>query len=642
MSEYKGIKGFQVQTRTEDPTPFAQALADNPYAGVWASGGNLNTAKSDVNLAGTQTQAVGFAGDSSPGYLAQTENYNGSSWPEVNDLSNARAISAGNGAYTSALCYSGLTPAPTYATTGTVQTESWDGTNWTEVNDLNTARRDTGTGIGASSTSALCGDGRNSPPNSAMVDKIESWDGSSWTEVAELNTPRFSSAGAGSQTSAMIMSGRGVPGAPGGAGQGCFLAETWNGSTWTETTEFNTMRSGGGSTGANSSAILLYGGFDHQAPGRTVNTESWDGSSWTEVNNMATARNNLGGTGPYTIAITAGGVTPSYTAATEEWAFSGIDPSTTPAADYADAITGDFYYNSSTGQFKTVNTGGAPIGTWASGGSMNTARRGLSGAGIQTAAVVFGGYISANSALTELYDGSSWTEVSDLNSARFGLRGIGTTTAAFGVGGGNPRPSLGDKVESWDGSSWTETTEVNTGRMQFAGVSNQGTTTALIVAGGYTTTNVGNTESWNGSAWTEVNDLNTASSQGSSGLGTQTAALAAGKHPYASPQSCEQWDGTNWTEVAELNTPRGEDMGSNGTTTSGLLYGGYFNPPSANKANTESWNGSTWTEQADLSTARYALSGSGASASSAIAAGGYASKNSTATEEWTAADFQIK
>ena len=46
--------------------------------------------------------------------------------------------------------------------------------------------------------------------------------------------------------------------------------------------------------------------------------------------------------------------------------FSGLE-STTPAADYADAITGDFYYNSTTGQFKTVNTGG--IGSWSSGGT---------------------------------------------------------------------------------------------------------------------------------------------------------------------------------------------------------------------------------------------------------------------------------
>ena len=33
MSEYKGIKGFQVQTRTEDPSMHKQA--DNPYAGLW-------------------------------------------------------------------------------------------------------------------------------------------------------------------------------------------------------------------------------------------------------------------------------------------------------------------------------------------------------------------------------------------------------------------------------------------------------------------------------------------------------------------------------------------------------------------------------------------------------------------------------
>ena len=45
MSEYKGIKGFQVQTRTEDPVPYAQALADNPYAGSWSSGGNLKHSK---------------------------------------------------------------------------------------------------------------------------------------------------------------------------------------------------------------------------------------------------------------------------------------------------------------------------------------------------------------------------------------------------------------------------------------------------------------------------------------------------------------------------------------------------------------------------------------------------------------------
>ena len=45
MSNYKGIKGFQVQTRSEDPVPFAQAIINNPYQGNWSSGGTMNTAR---------------------------------------------------------------------------------------------------------------------------------------------------------------------------------------------------------------------------------------------------------------------------------------------------------------------------------------------------------------------------------------------------------------------------------------------------------------------------------------------------------------------------------------------------------------------------------------------------------------------
>jgi hypothetical protein len=35
---------------------------------------------------------------------------------------------------------------------------------------------------------------------------------------------------------------------------------------------------------------------------------------------------------------------------------------------------GQIFYNSTSGTFKTVKPGGAPIGTWASGGKVNTAR----------------------------------------------------------------------------------------------------------------------------------------------------------------------------------------------------------------------------------------------------------------------------
>jgi hypothetical protein len=39
MAEYKGIKGFKVQTVSTDPA--ASIIA----TGTWASGGNLNTAR---------------------------------------------------------------------------------------------------------------------------------------------------------------------------------------------------------------------------------------------------------------------------------------------------------------------------------------------------------------------------------------------------------------------------------------------------------------------------------------------------------------------------------------------------------------------------------------------------------------------
>ena len=64
MSEYKGIKGFQVQTRTDDPVPYAQALSDNPYVGAWSSGGAMNTAKYGVTngTCGIQTAAISAGG----------------------------------------------------------------------------------------------------------------------------------------------------------------------------------------------------------------------------------------------------------------------------------------------------------------------------------------------------------------------------------------------------------------------------------------------------------------------------------------------------------------------------------------------------------------------------------------------------
>jgi hypothetical protein len=60
MAEYKGIKGFKVQTVSTDPA--ASIIA----TGTWASGGNLNTGRAVwlAGGAGTQTATL-FAGGNS-------------------------------------------------------------------------------------------------------------------------------------------------------------------------------------------------------------------------------------------------------------------------------------------------------------------------------------------------------------------------------------------------------------------------------------------------------------------------------------------------------------------------------------------------------------------------------------------------
>ena len=63
MAGYKEIKGFDVQSKSVDPTPYAQALADNPYGGVWSSGGAMGTARYTHGGTGTLTAGLAFGGD---------------------------------------------------------------------------------------------------------------------------------------------------------------------------------------------------------------------------------------------------------------------------------------------------------------------------------------------------------------------------------------------------------------------------------------------------------------------------------------------------------------------------------------------------------------------------------------------------
>ena len=72
MANYQDIKGFNIQSKSSDPVPYAQELINNPYAGAWSSGGALNQARSLLSGAGTQTAGLAFFGDGAPVPVAGT------------------------------------------------------------------------------------------------------------------------------------------------------------------------------------------------------------------------------------------------------------------------------------------------------------------------------------------------------------------------------------------------------------------------------------------------------------------------------------------------------------------------------------------------------------------------------------------
>ena len=315
MANYKELEGFSVQTLAADPdTPgwvgsifynstsgtFKVVKPGGLPAGTWASGENLNTARSSgaLGIVGTQNDAYIY-GRYPDG--AETENYNGTSWTSnPASINTGRGISQGTGTTTAALGFGGENPGGTAALT-----ESWNGTAWTEVNDLNTARFGIAGAGTQGATLAIAG------RNPGRVGNVESWNGTSWTETTDVNTVGASGQAVGTQTDAIFATRDTSPSA------WITNVEQWNGSSWTEIADVNTARSDYGSSGTTSSAIIFGG---NGTPTAKAETEYYDGTSWTEINDMSTARYGVSGTGgSSTSALAAGGNAPPSNNLTEEW-----------------------------------------------------------------------------------------------------------------------------------------------------------------------------------------------------------------------------------------------------------------------------------------------------------------------------------
>ena len=313
MATYKGIKGIHLNTVAGDIGTVA--LGDIWYnstlgkirvagstAGAWSSGGNVNNARYSGGSFGTQTAAVLFGGlnyNQSPPSRPYVEEYNGTAWSEVTDIT-AGTRGAGCGTLTAGL---------TMPFENSTECYEYDGTDWTAGGDYPAP---TGRACIAGTQTAAVGFA-----GTGILDQSNEYDGSSWTESGDLVNSHSNRSFCGVQTVALCISG-----GDGASPESVVLnVESYDGSSWTEGANVNTGMSEGSASQQGSTSTIKFSG--DVIPGYTVNTEEWDGSSWTEVGNMATGRQQVGGAGTYAAALAAAGYNyPSpapITNITEEW-----------------------------------------------------------------------------------------------------------------------------------------------------------------------------------------------------------------------------------------------------------------------------------------------------------------------------------
>ena len=236
--------------------------------------------------------------------------------------------------------------------------------------------------------------------------------------------------------------------------------------------------------------------------------------------------------------------------------------------------TGQMWYNSTTGTLKGLGITSA----WSSSSPLITAKGALGGAGIQTAAMVFGGAPAINT--TEEYNGSGFSVGGTLNTGRSYMAGCGTQTAGLGFGGYTTAPNTQGQAltEEYDGSSWTESGDLNTSRYDIGAA---GTQTAGLAFGGYNNGlppgNVTNsTEEYNGTSWSsETNYPLTLHSVGASG--TKTDCIVYGGYDGSNrTTSSYTYNGTTWTAGTSMNTAQASHAGgTDGTgSTGGITIGG--------------------------------------------------------------------
>ena len=283
-------------------------------------------------------------------------------------------------------------------------------------------------------------------------------------------------------------------------------------ASWASAPNVNTARSAlsGGSGAGTQAAALLFGGF--AAPTQTNKTEEFNGSSWSEVTNFPLSAEWNMAVGTQTAAITFGGYA-SGSNFTSSFDYDGTNWTANPNLNIAGR--GRTGFGTQTAAIAAAGSPRPGIGNrseswngsaWTNGpntGSTAEGRGAMSGSP-QTAGLIFGGSTPSPEVNVESWDGSSWSEVNNLANARRYTAGFGTASgglAVAGIGTANISAS-----EIWDGSSFSADAALASARAQFGNAAGAPSTAGFVYSGG-TPGGVSNTTEQYTGAGTQVKNL---------------------------------------------------------------------------------------------------------------------------------------
>ena len=409
---------------------------------------------------------------------------------------------------------------------------------------------------------------------------------SAWSSSSPMITARAYLAGitgTSGQTTGLVFSGN--TGAPGLNETN--VTEEYNGSGWSSGGNVSTARIAGVGFGTQTAAVFTGG---RTPPSKQVTTtENYNGTSWTSGGALGTARRYLSGAGTQTSGLAFGGT-------------SGGAPGA------GTAQSGTEEYNGT---------------AWTGGGALGTARQSGTGTGAsQTSAIYFGGGNNPSDKRTETYNGSAWTELAEMVTGASSAAGFGIESSAMRAGGATSTTSYVTNVEDWNGSSWAVNPATIASGTQ--GLVGQGSTTAGLIAGGWSTSSPPTTnasEEYNfttniitAAAWASGGTMPSPRLNGGQGIGTKTAAANFGgnttsiTYPYTT--TTYEYDGSTWSGGGARSDAVSAGSAF-GPLTAGVTFGGYQYPPNVSIDGTEEYDGSSWSEGGALGTSRYDAGGAG-------------------------------